>query len=79
MLKQEDQKTELVHTFKKNERDEIQISIVESNSGKFIDIRQYFLSPESGKFLPTKKGVRFPFSFLGDLQTAVNKLSALKG
>ena len=70
---------QIIHTFKKNETEEVRISLKPYNGKPYLDIRVFFYSEKAGEFLPKKKGVTLSAEFLGELKTALSRAEEVIG
>jgi len=62
----------------KSQSEQIRLAIKEYKGKQYVDIRTYFITEETGKWLPTKKGITIPihdtFGYLEDLTAGLEEL-----
>jgi len=66
--------TQLIHSFRKNDREEIRISFREYKERFYIDMRLYFLAEDRGEMCPSKKGLTLGIDFLPEIKLGITKL-----
>lgn len=66
--------TQLVHSFTKNDTEEIRMSLREYKSRLYMDVRLYFQTSEQSEMLPSKKGLTIGVEFLPELKRGLIKL-----
>lgn len=71
---QED-RTQLVHTFPKNERETVRVAFTEFKGRQLIDLRTFFVNSR-GESHPTPKGLTISRELLPELEHAVAALRA---
>ena len=70
-----EQGTHIIHTFPRNEGEEIQLALRKYKGRYYIDLRLWFQNEKGTAFRPTRKGVFFSIDHLSDFQKAVDSLS----
>jgi len=66
--------TQLIDRFKKNDTEEIRISVREYKNRFYLDLRLFFQPKESGEYVPSKKGITIPVEFLSQLKDGLEKV-----
>ena len=70
----QDQETYPIHSFSKNQDEEIRISIRKYKGRHFIDLRLWFESKKGEEYRPTKKGVFFSIEQLPEFKRGIDRL-----
>ena len=65
--------TQIVHSFRKNESEEVRICLREYKDRSYVDLRIFFEETETGEFKPTKKGLTLDVAFLTELKRGIEK------
>lgn len=63
---------QVVHTFNRNDKEFVQISISEWRGSKYVDIRIFF-EDERGGIVPTKKGITIKSALVAELIDGLTK------
>lgn len=63
----------LVHSFQKNESEEIRISLREYKSRHYLDLRLFFQPQNQREMVPSKKGITVSIEFLPELKRGLLK------
>lgn len=58
---------QVVHSFKRNENEEVKISVGNYKDRDYVDIRVFFFDAATGEPKPTKKGVTLNCALVGEL------------
>jgi len=69
--------TQLIHSFKKNDTEEIRIIFREYKDRYYIDLRLFFWIEERGEMCPSKKGLTLGVDFLPELKLGICKLEKI--
>ena len=70
-------KESIIGTIPRNDSEEIQIRLIESDKGKSIDLRQFYRTDDkSDKWFPTKKGCRLSSKQAENLFSIMRKLES---
>ena len=69
----DDGEREIVFAFQKNARECVRASLSSYRGETYLDLRVFF-EGDSGRWLPTKKGLTLALDCLGDLERAVRAL-----
>jgi len=67
----------LVGKIKKNTSSEIWVLLRDYRNEQWLDIREHFYSPDSAKWLPTKKGIMLRPELIAPVIEGLEKLSAM--
>ena len=70
----QDQETYPIHSFSKNQDEEIRLSVRKYKGRHFIDLRLWFQSEKGGEYRPSKKGVFFSVEYLPEFKRGVDRL-----
>lgn len=68
-----DSQEEVLHSFKRNEREEVKVRKTTFKGKEYLDIRVYITNQE-GEEIPTKKGINLPYELVSELQKAIKDL-----
>lgn len=68
------QETYPIHSFNKNQDEEIRISVKKYKGRHFIDLRLWFESKKGDGYHPTKKGVFFSIEHLPEFKRGIDRL-----
>lgn len=60
-------------TIPKNNKEEIQVKKVTKNGKHYVDIRTFWMDPETDEFKPSQKGVAVPFESIEELKKILDK------
>ena len=71
----ESQETHPIHSFTKNEDEEVRLNVRKYNGKYYIDLRIWFQGRESKGYRPTKKGVFFSIEHFPELKKGVERLA----
>ena len=63
----------LVHSFQKNESEEIRISLREYKNRHYLDLRLFFQPQDQREMVPSKKGITVSVEFLPELKRGLLK------
>ena len=63
----------LVHSFQKNETEEIRISLREYKNRHYLDLRLFFQPQDKNEMVPSKKGLTVSIEFLPELKRGLLK------
>ena len=63
----------LVHSFQKNESEEIRISLREYKNRHYLDLRLFFQPQDQREMVPSKKGITVSIEFLPELKRGLLK------
>ncbi len=63
--------SQVVHSFKKSDTEEIRVSLREYKNKAYVDVRLFFQAGE--EFKPTKKGITLGVEHLFELRAGVEK------
>ena len=61
-----------VHSFKKNARETVRVFLTEFKGYKLLDLRVY-IQDDTGKEIPTRKGLTISQELVGELVTGLRK------
>jgi len=64
----------LVHSFQKNESEEIHFSLREYKNRHYLDLRLFFQPQGQREMVPSKKGITVSVEFLPELKRGLLKL-----
>ena len=64
----------LIHSFSKNESEEIRLSLREYKARHYLDLRLFFLPTGENSMAPSKKGITIAVEFLPELKRGFLKL-----
>lgn len=67
------QPVHIVHTFQKNQEEELRFSVREYKSRLYLDIRLWFQTSGGGEYHPTKKGITLAMEHLSELKKGIEK------
>lgn len=70
----QDQETYPIHSFSKNQDEEIRLSVRKYKGRHFIDLRLWFQHQKGSEYRPTKKGVFFSLDQLPEFKRGVDRL-----
>jgi hypothetical protein len=62
-----------IHSFRKNESEEVRISLRGYKDRSYVDLRIFFEAGNSGEYLPTRKGLTLDVAFLAELKRGIEK------
>ena len=68
--------SDLIYSFPRGEKDEIQMAITKYKGRQYIDLRIWFQEPEKGTLIPSKKGISFSVDKLTDLKEGIKRIEA---
>ncbi len=63
----------LVHSFQKNESEEIRFSLREYKNRHYLDLRLFFQPEDKREMVPSKKGITVAVEFLPELKRGLLK------
>lgn len=63
----------VVHSFQKNETEEIRISLREYKNRHYLDLRLFFQPQDKNEMVPSKKGLTVSIEFLPELKRGLLK------
>ncbi len=69
----------VVHSFKRNEAEEVRISIGAYKDKTYLDVRVYFRMEKGSDWAPTKKGITIPLELVSDLAEGLRLAKAEMG
>lgn len=69
---------QIVYQFKRNENEQVCVSISNYRDRNYVDFRVFFTDPASGELRPTKKGITLAESLLPHLKEAVEACEKLQ-
>lgn len=64
---------QLVHSFPKNESEEIRLSLREYKNRHYLDMRLFFQPADGTEMVPSKKGLTIGVDFLPELKRGLTK------
>lgn len=64
----------LVHSFQKNESEEVRFSLREYKNRHYLDLRLFFQPQDRPEMAPSKKGITLAVEFLPELKRGLLKL-----
>lgn len=65
---------QFLHSFPKNETEEVRFSIRRYKDRAYLDLRVWFQPSEGGEYRPTKKGLTLGVEFLPELRRALESV-----
>jgi hypothetical protein len=65
----------VIHSFQKNQEEEIRFSLKEYKERRYLDIRLWFVSPNDGEYRPTKKGITLSLDHLAEIKRGLERTS----
>ena len=63
----------IVHSFKRNDQEEIKVSVGTYKEKEYVDIRVFFRDAQTDEWRPTKKGITINRDLLGELSEGVKQ------
>ena len=66
--------TQVVHSFRKNESEEVRISLRRYKDRAYVDLRIFFEARDSSEYLPTRKGLTLEAGLLAELKRGIEKV-----
>ena len=70
----ETQETHPIHSFTKNDSEEVRLAVRKFKGKYYVDLRIWFQEGEGQTFRPTKKGVFFSVDHLQEFRRGVDRL-----
>jgi len=67
------EETLIVHSFRKNESEEVRISLRGYKDRTYLDLRLFYEDGDSGEYRPTRKGLTLDVAFLTELKRGIEK------
>lgn len=67
------EQTLIVHSFRKNESEEVRICLREYKGRTYVDLRIFYEAVDSGEYRPTKRGFTLDAAFLMELKRGIEK------
>lgn len=71
------QEVKLIHSFQKNETEEVKVELRKFKGRYYLDIRVWFQSEQDNSLHPTKKGISLGVEHLSELRKSLDKVSKL--
>lgn len=69
----------VVHSFKRNETEEVRIAVGAYKDKTYLDVRVYFRMEKDSEWAPTKKGITIPAELISNLAEGLRLAKAELG